>query len=170
MVLACENLSEMKQQLLEEYNFFNASFPHLLKKIHSNREGIKETIRAMRMLVKDGAAGLETLENLKKLNYHIEKINTYIAIAILNEVEDHALALHSITRLTKDFILLHLNKLEIIKELKVDAQSSHLKSIASEIALMHQLEKVDLKGCEPLSIPETLKAIMQSSSLKVSKL
>lgn len=142
-----------REDLLKEVNFFKKHKIALLREIDSNRLGIKTMYRAINALE---SKGLKDIEHLVELDLLLGKMNTYIGVAFLNTVEDHDLALKYITRLPSLFFKVHLNKLQIIKYLKIDSTTCQLIFIPSEIELLHELRVLDFSGCLLDRIPKEI--------------
>ena len=91
--------------LRAEFEFIQAHLPRVFEQINSNKIAIEHTLNKMQNLIQ---TELATLEQLIEMDIALTKINTYIAMGFLNEVEDNALRLAYLTRFPSLFFKLNI--------------------------------------------------------------
>ena len=143
----------IKDDLLQEVQFFLTHKTAILKNVHSNRQGIKTSFTLMNNLVKQG---LPTLEESIELDTCLIKLNTYIGMSQLNDMEDHTLELRYISRLPRLLFKYHLNKLKIIKDLRIDGDLSQLIQIPADLGYLKQLRTLDISNCRVKRLPKEI--------------
>lgn len=156
-----DNLEKIKRDLLSEYKFFLEHKKEIAESVNSNSKAIDESYRHINALVKKD---LDDVDPVVKLDVALENLNTRIAMAYLNDVEAHELNLKYLTRLPGMFFKLHLNKLKILKKLKIDGEKCHIIHLSPDIRLLIDLKELDLSGCSLDKVPS---AIAELTNLEI---
>lgn len=154
-----------KESLVKECDFLLDHKYHLLRIVSSNRAGISEQYKVLDALYK---SGLEEVDDLVELNNCLSKINTYIIMAFLNAVEDNDLELRYITRIPSLLFKMHLNKLKIIKTLKIRGKDNYLIGLPPEIGYLHNLIEIDLTDCLLSKIPKEIGLLKKLKKLELN--
>lgn len=154
-----------KESLVKECNFLLDNKYNLLRIITSNRVGINDQYKVLNNLYK---GGLEEVEDLVELNNCLIKINTYIIMAFLNAVEDNTLEIKYITRIPGLLFKMHLNKLKIIKTLKISGKENYLIGLPPEIGYLYNLMEIDLSDCLLSKIPKEIGLLKKLEKLMLN--
>ncbi|MCS5711811.1 leucine-rich repeat domain-containing protein [Candidatus Berkiella aquae] len=153
-----------QERLLHEVAFFRVNKNNIMRLIRSNRIIIKQLFQQIAILVENG---LQDVIDLVALDTVLTKMNTYIIISYLNAVEDHDLELKYITRLPSFAFHLNLNKLKIIKRLKIIGKDSYILELPPEIGLMSELRELDIADCLIKSLPSEISHLLKLEILNV---
>ena len=143
----------VKKNLIEEYNFLNSHYDALYLNAHSNRQGLQSSFKGMRDMVSSQPS---SVQDLLVLDIYLGKINTYIAMASLNDMQDHSMELVYVTRLPSLLFKMHINKLMIIESLKIKGRLCNIKTLPPEIGLLQQLKYLDLTDCGLRTLPKEI--------------
>lgn len=139
-----------KENLITEFNFLKMNKAAILQEVSSNRLSIENQFIAMELMLSNALADVD---DLIEMDMSLTKINTYIAMAFLNAVEDNEVEFKYLTRLTSLFFKLHLNKLSILRSITIDGRYNYLTSLPPEIGFLLTLEKLDLNHCALHTLP-----------------
>ncbi|MBS0287873.1 MAG: leucine-rich repeat domain-containing protein [Proteobacteria bacterium] len=142
-----------KENFIQEYEFLTSRKAALLSEITSNKISISTQFDNMESLI---AKGMESLEDLIEMDICLTKINTFIAMAFLNMVEDHEVEFKYLTRLPSLVFKLHMNKLNILKSITLNGKDNFLSKLPIEIKFLQQLENLDLNHCALKMIPKEI--------------
>jgi len=154
-----------KESMLKEFKFLIKHKKILLRSINSNRITINSQFKVMFNLIDKG---LQNIEDLIELDICLGKINTYIAMAFLNSMEDHTLELKYITRLPALLFKMHLNKLKILKVLRITGLYNQLVNLPSEISYLCNLVELDLNHCALLDLPKEIGQLKHLEKLNLN--
>jgi Leucine-rich repeat (LRR) protein len=154
-----------KSLLLEEVRYFQFMYKEILKEINSNALAVKACEMQVQELMKKD---LEDMLFCIQLDNLLEKINAYIAMAILNEVEDDTLHLKYITRLPTLFFKLHMHKIKTLKHISIHNNKFKILYISPEIGHCHMLEILDCSNCKLTELPENIGSITNLKKLIVT--
>ena len=144
-----------KQKLLEEVRYFQFMHKEILQEINSNALAVQACEQHMQELLKE-KGDMEDMLFCIKLDNLLEKINAYIAMAILNEVEDDELHLKHITRLPTLFFKLHSHRIKTLRRISMHNDKFKLLYISPEIGHCHLLEILDLSYCGLTELPDSI--------------
>jgi len=142
-----------KEFLLKEYEYLASKKAAILSEIKSNHLSIENQFISMELLVTNG---LNSIDDLIEMEMCLAKVNTYIAMAFLNRVEDNEVEFKYLTRLPSLFFKLHMNKLRILKSITIDGRENQLSFLPPEIGYLIQLEILNLKHCSLSVLPKEI--------------
>lgn len=143
----------VKANLLKEYEFLAAHKTAIFYEIKSNHLSIENQFIHMELLV---ANGLESVEDLIEMEMCLAKVNTFIAMAFLNQVEDNEVEFKYLTRLPSLFFKLHMNKMNILKSITIDGRHNFIQKLPPEIGFLIQLEILNLTHCSLTALPKEI--------------
>ncbi|MGD9591223.1 MAG: leucine-rich repeat domain-containing protein [Candidatus Berkiella sp.] len=146
-----EHLS--KETLLQEYHYLEGKKADILQAVRSNHLSIENQFINMELLVDNG---LNDIEDLIEMEMCLARVNTFIAMAFLNDVEDNEVEFKYLTRLPSLFFKLHMNKLRILKSITIDGRNNHLSNLPAEIGFLMGLEILNLKHCSLKVLPKEI--------------
>lgn len=157
-----------KRMLLEEVRYFQFMHKEIMQEINSNALAVQACEQHMQDLLKQQAS-MEDMLFCIQLDNLLEKINAYIAMALLNDVSDNELHLKYITRLPTLFFKLHMHKIKILKTITLHNDKFKILYVSPEIGHCHMLEVLDCTGCGLTEIPVEIGNITHLKKLKVGK-
>jgi hypothetical protein len=153
-----------QEHLLQEFAFFDAHQSDILQAVTSNRRGIKEMFQHIAILINNG---FQEMMDLIELDNALTKMNTYIIIAYLNAVEDYNVELKYITRVPSLAFKMNLNKLKIIRHLKVIGKNTYLTELPAEIGLMGELRVLEITDCLIKKLPKEIGMLTKLEVLNI---
>ncbi len=140
-------------ELFQEYTFLETKKELILNEITSNSVIIQEQFINMEVIVENG---LENPDDLIELDLCLTKLNTYIAMAFLNMVEDDAIEFKYLTRLPSLLFKMNMNKICILKSITIDGRKNRFTTLPEEIGFLHELEILDLNHCHLHILPKEI--------------
>jgi len=154
----------VKEDLLKEAEFFQKNQQDILSQVHSNIEGIKAAFSLIGTLVDKKITNMSQCIALESC---LVKLNTYICMALLNEVQDNTLVLSKITRLPRLFFKLHMNKLKILQHLIIQGSDCRLLLLPSEIGYLQQLKSMEVINCGLQKLPKEIALLKNLEKINV---
>lgn len=155
-----------KQLLLEEVRYFQFMYKEITQEINSNVLAVQACEQQIQELLKKN---IEDMLFCIQLDNLLEKMNAYIAMALLNEVDGENLHLKYITRLPTLFFKLHLNKIKTLKRITLHNDTFKIIYISPEIGHCFMLEILDCSQCKLSELPETIGSLVNLKKLILSE-
>lgn len=153
-----------QEHLQQEFAFFHVNKARIMKLIRSNRRSIKQLFEQIAVIIENE---FQEVTDLIELDNALTKMNTYIIIAYLNAVEDHDVEFKYITRFPSLVFKMNLNKLKIIRRLKIVGDDSYLNYLPPEIGLMTELRVLEVSDCLIKKIPKEIGLLSKLEILNI---
>lgn len=159
-----DDIAHIRAILTKECELYQQKKAEIFDELNTNKRALRGSYQLLDQCL---AGDMVSLDILIQLDIILERINTIIAMGLLNQVEEHALKLKYLTRLPSMFFQLHINKLKILKSLTIDGNTCLIMHVTSDIGLLTELVDLDISGCQLHHLPDSIRHLESLEVLKI---